>query len=99
MGGSWGTTHFIEGMGVGLLTRAMAELDDAALAHLNTRDGRVRAGLRWLQDRLWDYHAKELRITLDGKNLSGQYVLLAPDHRCSWPSALFLIGSTEDGFP
>lgn len=74
--GPWGSTHFIEGIGVGLLTRAMALLDDATLAHVGTPEGRVKAALRWLQDRLWDYPASALKITLDGKDLSGEYILL-----------------------
>jgi len=74
--GPCGENHFIEGMGVGLLTQAMAQLDDAALAHIDTREGRVKSALRWLRNQLGDYPAQELTIALDGENLSGDYILL-----------------------
>jgi diacylglycerol kinase family enzyme len=74
--GPWGSTHFIEGIGIGLLAKAMTHLDDAALAHVDNSEGRVRYGLRWLRDHLWEYPPKKLGITLDGKDLSGEHVLL-----------------------
>lgn len=77
--GPWGSNRFIEGIGVGLLAMAISQpdtRDDVALAPLENREERITGGLRWLRERLWDYPAKELEITLDGKELSGEYILL-----------------------
>jgi diacylglycerol kinase family enzyme len=42
--GPWGSTYFIEGIGIGLLAQAMAHLDRAALARVDNREARVTSG-------------------------------------------------------
>ena len=77
--GPWGTTHFIEGIGVGVLALAISRPDpreDAALAHLADRHGSLPTSLRWLREQLPSYPAKELQVTLDGQDLSGDYIML-----------------------
>jgi diacylglycerol kinase family enzyme len=75
----WGMTRFIERIGVGLLALAIARpsaRNDIALAHLINREGSVTSSLIWLREQLRDCPAKELKITLDGADLSGEYIML-----------------------
>jgi diacylglycerol kinase (ATP) len=77
--GVWGSTTFIEGMGIGLLAHAISQPDFRelfALARPDNRESRIESGLRWLQKQLGDWPVKELTLTLDGKDLSGDYILL-----------------------
>ena len=77
--GPSGATSFIEGAGVGLLASAISQPDFRdifALARPESRDDRIKSGLRWLKERLGKWPAKELKLTLDDKDLSGEYILL-----------------------
>jgi diacylglycerol kinase (ATP) len=77
--GPWGATSFIEGAGVGLLASAISQPDFRdifALARLDNREERITSGQRWLKERLGKWPAKELKLTLDDKDLSGEYILL-----------------------
>jgi diacylglycerol kinase (ATP) len=77
--GPWGATSFIEGMGIGLLAHAISQPDFRelfALSRADSRESRIESGLRWLQKRLGDWPVKELTLTLDGKDFSGEYILL-----------------------
>jgi diacylglycerol kinase (ATP) len=77
--GPWAATRFIEGVGVGLLARAIFELDardDIAFTRPDNREGKMTSGLRRLLDLVGNCPAKELQITLDGEDLSGEYILL-----------------------
>ena len=77
--GPWGTTHFVEGVGIGLLAHAISQPDFRelfGLARPDDRESRIETGLRWLQKRLDDWPVKALTMTLDGKDLSGEYILL-----------------------
>jgi diacylglycerol kinase (ATP) len=76
--GPWGTTRFIEGLGAGLFANAISQLDaraDVTFGPPGNRDEKTASALRWLKERVWDWPAKELHITLDGKDLSGEYIL------------------------
>ncbi len=77
--GPWGATRFIEGVGVGLLARAITELDakaDVAFGRVDNREGRMTSGLKRLSDLVGNCPANELKITLDGQDLSDEYILL-----------------------
>ena len=77
--GPWGATSFIEGAGVGLLASAISQPDFRdifALARLDNREERITSGQRWLKERLGKWPAKELKLTLDDNDLSGEYILL-----------------------
>jgi diacylglycerol kinase (ATP) len=77
--GPWGSTHFIEGFGIGLFTDTMSMLDareNIDLAHLEAPQEKITSVLGLLKERLQSYPAKKLRVTLDGQDLSGEYILL-----------------------
>jgi diacylglycerol kinase family enzyme len=73
------STCFIEGLGAGLFASTMSRLDarkNLEIAHVEDTDGKITSVLRLLRERLSDYPAKKLKITLDGEDLSGEYVLV-----------------------
>ena len=77
--GPWGATRFIEGVGVGLLARAIIELDaraDIAFGRVDDREAKITSGLRHLKELLENCTHHELRVRLDGRELSGEYVLM-----------------------
>jgi|SRR5713226_3348154 len=79
--GPWGSTCFIEGFGIGLFTETMSQLharDD--LAHLDDTQVKITSVLHLLKERLRNYPAKNLKVTLDGRDVSGAYVLLEALH-------------------
>ena len=77
--GPWGTTRFIEGVGVGLLARAIIELDakaEVAFGRVDDREAKITSGLRRLRELLENCTGNELKVTLDGRELSGEYILM-----------------------
>ena len=77
--GPWGTARFIEGLGAGLFANAISQLDareDVTFGRQDNRDEKTASALRWLKERVWDWPPRELELTLDGEDLSGEYILL-----------------------
>jgi diacylglycerol kinase (ATP) len=77
--GPWGSTSFIEGLGMGLFAGTMAKLDarqNIELIHLDEGKERVAFVVQMMQERLEDYPATTLNVTLDGQDVSGEYLLL-----------------------
>jgi diacylglycerol kinase (ATP) len=77
--GPWGTTRFIEGMGAGLFASAISQLDardDVTFGRKDNREEKMASALRWMKERVWDWPAREIELTLDGEDLSGDYILL-----------------------
>lgn len=77
--GPWDSKCFIEGLGMGLFTETMYRLDardNADLAHLDDNEEKVTSVLQILRERLRTFTPNELKIRLDGQDLSGQYILL-----------------------
>jgi diacylglycerol kinase (ATP) len=77
--GPWGATRFIEGVGVGLLARAIIELDakaEIAFGRIDDREAKIASGLTRLRELLENCTGNELKITLDGRELSGEYSLM-----------------------
>ena len=77
--GPWGVTRFIEGFGVGLLARAITELDakaEVAFGRVDNREEKMTSGLKRLRDLVGNCPADELKISLDGRDLSGEYILM-----------------------
>jgi len=77
--GPWDSKYFIEGLGIGLFTETMYRLDargNVDLAHLNDSEEKVASVLQILKERLRTFTPNKLKITLDGQDLSGQYILL-----------------------
>ena len=77
--GPWGTRPFIEGFGVGLFAEAMFRIEDGDDDVVEESEGsaeEIKSVLHILKSRLQKYSAKELTIRLDGRDVSGHYVLL-----------------------
>jgi diacylglycerol kinase (ATP) len=69
--GPWGRRYFVEGFGVGLF----ADTVPAAAPKTAKPARRVASGLQRLKDRLEHSPAVPLRATVDGKDVSGDYVM------------------------
>jgi diacylglycerol kinase (ATP) len=75
--GPWGSMCFIEGFGIGLFTETMSRLHATdSLAHLDDTQIKITSVLHILKERLRNYPAKNLKVTLDGREISGPYILL-----------------------
>jgi diacylglycerol kinase (ATP) len=77
--GPWGSSFFVEGVGIGAFTETMSRLDarrNADLAHQEDTDKKIHAVLHILKIRLEGCQAIRLKMALDGRDLSGEYVLL-----------------------
>jgi diacylglycerol kinase (ATP) len=77
--GPWDLKWFIEGVGVGLFTETMYRLDitnNADLAHLEDTGEKVTSVVEILKNRLPSFTPNKLKVTLDGRDMSGDYVLL-----------------------
>jgi len=74
--GPWGDRRMVEGLGIGLFAWTMPQAADSkALAKIDDPDEAVAHVLKMLQDRLEHYKPRELEATLDGRDLSGSYVM------------------------
>jgi diacylglycerol kinase (ATP) len=74
--GPWGCRRFIEGLGVGVFAWTMPEADaSVTLASLANADSKIAYALQMLKDRLAHSAPITLTATLDGDELSGDYVL------------------------
>ena len=72
-----GTKYFLEGAGMGLFARTMIEIDAAnALDHLATGGEKVAHALRLMGERLSRFAARSLKLELDGRDLSGDYLMI-----------------------
>ena len=77
--GFWGQTHFIEAIGAGLFPRLIkkAEAEKKKKVHsLSTPAEELEFILHLLFNLLKDYTPSSYRITLDGEDLSGDYLLV-----------------------
>ncbi|HWO40885.1 MAG TPA: diacylglycerol kinase family protein [Candidatus Eisenbacteria bacterium] len=77
--GPWGKANFIEGLGLGLFTQTMYRLDardNIDLAHANDAEEKIVSVLWIMQERLESCPVKDLKLTIDGRDLSGRYLLL-----------------------
>jgi diacylglycerol kinase (ATP) len=77
--GPWGSSFFIEGVGIGAFTDTMSRLDarsNADLAHHEDTDKKIQTVLQILKIRLEGCKAIRLKMALDGRDLSGDYFLL-----------------------
>ena len=77
--GPWGSLNFIEGMGVGLFTEIMSELDargNVDLAHLSSADEKIASVQDVLKNHLSRYPSFKMKVFLDGRDLSGEFILM-----------------------
>jgi len=75
--GPWGKQYFIEGAGLGLLTSAMPKVSkNKTLATLEDTEVKVSYAQQLFREHLLDAPAIEIEAMLDGKDISGSYLLL-----------------------
>jgi diacylglycerol kinase (ATP) len=76
--GPWGSTCFVEGLGVGFFTNLMMETakGNVDLDRFNASGAKIICALEVIRNRLQNHPASRLKVTLDDQNLSGEYVLL-----------------------
>jgi diacylglycerol kinase family enzyme len=77
--GPWGSSEFLESVGIGLLSGMMSEIDAGTSGYVNELDGRaarVDAALDVLADVLRRSHPIECEIQLDDQVIGGQYLLV-----------------------
>jgi diacylglycerol kinase family enzyme len=74
--GPWGGRHFIEGVGFGLFTRMLPEIrKNKTMAHLSDAEVKVAYALQVLRDMLKDSKPMTVNAALDGRDISGKYLL------------------------
>jgi diacylglycerol kinase (ATP) len=77
--GPWGSTAFTEGLGLGFFTDSMHRLyttDKTDLPPSDHADEKKVSVLKLLKQQLQSCPARRMKIVLDGKNVSGEYILL-----------------------
>jgi diacylglycerol kinase family enzyme len=75
--GPWGERFFLEGCGAGLFACTMPEADASrTLEHLAQAEARVAYALQMLRERVDHCATQALDLRLDGRDLSGEYVLV-----------------------
>ena len=100
--GPWGKRYFIEGLGLGLFTDVMFKLHtrrNVDLAHLNAPKEKLDSVVQIMRHRLDSHPAYRLKLSVDGRNLSGDYILLeAMNVRCVGPNLCIIeAGPPGDG--
>jgi diacylglycerol kinase (ATP) len=74
--GPWGRSPFVEGAGVGLFAWTMPQADSSrTLANLDRADDKIVYALELLKQRLRHCPAIRIEASLDGRDLSGTYVM------------------------
>ena len=94
----WGSARFIEGIGAGLFAWTMPHADvSPTIASLDRTDAKVVYALQMLKDRVLHCPARTMRVSLDGRDLSGEYLLFeAMNLRYVGPN-LFLAPKADSG--
>jgi diacylglycerol kinase family enzyme len=100
--GPWGKRYFIEGLGLGLFTDVMSKLHarhNVDLAHLNAPKEKLDSVVQIMKHRLDTHPVYRLRLDVDGRDLSGEYILLeAMNVRCIGPNLCIVqAGPPGDG--
>ena len=88
----------IEGLGMGLFTETMYRLDareNVDLAHLDDSEEKVTSVLQILRERLRTFTPNELKIRLDGQDLSGQYILLEVIRTSAMSGRIYVLPPTR----
>ena len=98
--GPWGSARFVEGLGIGLFTDMMTRLDargNVDLAHLTEPEEKITSVLEMLQARLLTCPEIKLHVTVDGRDLSGEYILFEVMNIKSIGPNLFLAPDADPG--
>lgn len=74
--GPWGRRAFVEGIGAGLFAGALPHVEESGtIDNIDRPDARVAYALQLLREELRRCPPVSLRATLDGHDLSGEYVM------------------------
>src|SRR4051812_31203729 len=74
--GPWGSRYFVEGIGAGLFAFLLSDDDpDRKVAQANRPEERVAMALELLKKRAASCTSIDLRASVDGKDVSGRYIL------------------------
>ncbi len=86
--GPWGAKYFLEGVGAGLFAQIMAEAQASpTLATLDRADAKVDYALQMLKESVQGCSSLTVNSTLDGRDVSGSYVLFeVMNARCIGPN-------------
>ncbi|HTR58625.1 MAG TPA: diacylglycerol kinase family protein [Casimicrobiaceae bacterium] len=96
--GPWGSRHFVESTGMGLLAWSIPQADSSAMLHHMDGAQRKLAYVRkMLADRLERAPLLRCKASLDGKDVSGDYVLLEAMNIRSIGSRLALAPDADPG--
>jgi len=101
--GPWGKRPFFEGAGAGLLAdyvrEAKKEESKNGKRKKSSKEQELTRHLVRLRRKLYDYPAQEWKMKLDGKDISGRYILWEAMNIRSVEPALFLApwAATKDG--
>ena len=101
--GPWGKRPFFEGAGAGLLADYVRETDQEEKKAKKTKkiskEQEMTRHLILLRRKLHDYEAQEWKMNLDGKDISGRYILWEAMNIRSVGPALYLApwAATKDG--
>jgi len=74
--GPWGERHFLEGVGLGLFSEHLVDDELRGRDHGGDAEQRRRRGVQELRDRLRASRPVRLSAALDGRDISGDYLLL-----------------------
>lgn len=77
--GPWGVRPFLESVGTGLFASTMSKLDsrdNLHLSHLDDPKEKLQAVVRLMIERLDEGFVRSLELELDGKDRSGDYILV-----------------------
>ena len=75
--GPWGAFHFVEAVGAGLLAWIMPKAESSAMmAQLDDASEKIAYARKMLEDRLKNFPAVAFTAALDGKDISGEYLLV-----------------------
>ena len=99
--GPWGREHLIEGLGCGLLASSIRRVDgDHDALRLLEPAHRLARSLQVLKERAGAFPATHVQATLDGRDISGDYVLFEAMNTQFVGPNLYLApqGRADDGF-
>jgi diacylglycerol kinase family enzyme len=96
--GPWGCRNFIEGVGLGVLAKTMPAMrENKTMEHLPMGEARVAYALQCLRDTLEESTPMKIKAAIDGKDVSGKYLMFeAMNKRFIGPN-LFLAPHTDPG--
>jgi diacylglycerol kinase (ATP) len=98
--GPWGQDHFFESLGTGFFAWTIAQIDrEDGSAESGSKDmeHELRAARRFLRERLDHFSPQSLQVKLDGRDLSGEFLLLEAMNIRSIGPNLFLAPGADPG--